>query len=135
MFKNVNDTISGMEIRNPAQLLDIYNAATKENPLELRLGEHENFIKAMRMSQAESDYRLNPLKIAIVDRDVLLKDGVRSTVDNKMYSNRMKWNDHLKRHGCVEIGNDYNNKTPRPSNSDHNVRADLINVMKQKGVL
>lgn len=135
MFKNVNDTISGMEIRNPAQLLDAYNAATKENPLELLWGEHENFIKAMRMSQAELDYRLNPTKIAIVDKDILLKEGVRSTVDNKIYGNRRVWNEHLKRHGCVEIGNDYNNKTPKPNNADHNVRADLINAMKQKGVL
>lgn len=77
----------------------------------------------------------NKINTAIVDKDVLLKDGVKSTVDGKMYGNRREWNDHLKRNGCVEIGNDYNNHTPKPNNADHNVRGELINAMKQKGVL
>lgn len=124
-----------MKIRTPPQLLVAYNSASREKPLILMYGEHENFIKAMRMSQAESNRALNPSRVAIVDRDVLLTEGVRSTVDNKIYGNRREWNDHLKKHGCVEIGNDYNSKTPKPNNADHNVRAELINAMKQKGAL
>lgn len=124
-----------MKIRTPSQLLDSWELATKENPLVIKDGEYDNFIKAMKISQASSDQKISPNKISIVDKDVLLKDGVKSTVDGKKYSNRREWNEHLKRNHCVEIGNDYNNHTPAPPAGDHNVRSDLINAMKQKGAL
>jgi hypothetical protein len=44
-----------------------------------------------------------------VDKDKLLKDGVKSSIDGSIHTNRKTYGDHLKAHGCREVGNDYNN--------------------------
>lgn len=65
----------------------------------------------------------------IQDKDILLKQAVKSPVDGKAYSNRHDWNDHLKRHDCVEVGN---SKMPeRKLQGDFNCREALTKATRQ----
>lgn len=74
-------------------------------------------------------YRLNGA-ITIVDRDVLLKDGVLSPIDQKTaFHNRKDWNDHLKRNNCVELGNDRQPK--RELQGNFNCRKELAQATRQ----
>lgn len=53
-------------------------------------------------------------KISILDKDKLLANGVLSPLDMKTaFHNRRDYADHLKRNGCVEIGNDFNKSTEK----------------------
>lgn len=67
-------------------------------------------------------------KMSILDKDKLLANGVLSPLDMKTaFHNRRDYADHLKRNGCVEIGNDFNNSTKkdREIKGDFDVRAEL----------
>lgn len=76
---------------------------------------------------------LRTCSMLIQDKDVLLKDGVISPIEGKAYHNRREWNDHLKRHGVREIGNDFNNahEKPRELKGDYNVRPALAEAIKE----
>ena len=47
-----------------------------------------------------------PPRLQIVNRDAPFADGVTSMADGKRYATRRAWDDHLRAHGMVEIGND-----------------------------
>ncbi len=67
-------------------------------------------------------------------RDKLLENGVISPLDGKtVFLNRYDWSEHLKRNGCVEIGNDFNNAVnkKRETEGDFNCRAELAKVTHQ----
>jgi len=52
--------------------------------------------------------------VTISMRDKLLENGVISPLDGKTaFHNRHSWAEHLKKNGCVEIGNDFNNATQK----------------------
>lgn len=53
----------------------------------------------------------------------------RSVIDGSMITGRKQHRDHLRAHGCFEVGNE---KLPqsRPQ-SDHNVRPELMRAMQQ----
>lgn len=72
-----------------------------------------------------------PLRLTIMDKDKLLRDGVSSPCDGKTYHNRLTWNEMLKRNNCVEIGNDYNNQIGKPSElkGDFNTRKALKDAL------
>lgn len=117
-------------MRTPAQLLKAYEAATKEKPVIIANDEYENFIKAMKMGQARESERIQGQslgsKITLMDKDILLKDGVKSPVTGEAYLNRRDWNNHLKANGCVEFGNDLNNAKQRTEvRGDFNCREEL----------
>lgn len=117
-------------MRSPHELLIAYEAATKDSPLVLASSEVDNFTKAMKISNAREDVRLGRQAVNTIlqDRDILLKDGILSPLDQKTaFHNRRDWNEHLKRNGCVEIGNDYNNSTQKKSEikGDFNCRQEL----------
>lgn len=113
-------------LRNAEELLEAWEKATKENPLYLHPGEEQAFSKAMRIwGGSIAD---NGIKITIRDTGVSFKDGpVFSHADSKHYSNRKDWDNHLKQHGCIEVGNEYNNKKqkPRQIEGDFNCRKEL----------
>ena len=45
-------------------------------------------------------------RVRIVNRDAPFEDGVASMADGRRYRSRRAWDEHLKAHGMVEIGND-----------------------------
>ncbi len=45
-------------------------------------------------------------RMQIVNRDAPFGGGVVSTADGRRYRSRRAWDEHLKAHGMVEIGND-----------------------------
>ena len=45
-------------------------------------------------------------RVQIVNRDAPFADGVRSMADGTRYGSRRAWDEHLRAHGMVEIGND-----------------------------
>ena len=117
-------------MRSPKQLAKAWEVATKEKPLLLSDDEFENFIKAMRLFGAIEDARISGGKIntTIMDKDKLLANGIISPLDMKTaFHNRRDYADHLKRNGCVEIGNDFNKSTEkkREIKGDFDVRAEL----------
>lgn len=60
----------------------------------------------------------------VFDRDMLLKEGVMCPADGKTYTNRKEWNDTLKAHDMVEMGD----QAPTTANQD--IRGDF-NVQKE----
>lgn len=129
-------TVRLVPMRSPEQLLVEWEAASKECPLVLTYGEHSNFMKAMDIACAIEDNRLSgheKSKITVMDHDILLKDGVKSPLDQKTYfTNRQRWKDHLKANGCVEIGNDFNDAKPRTEvRGDFDCRKELSQAVYQ----
>lgn len=125
-------------MRSPEQLLEAYGVATKDSPLIVANGEHDNFIKAMKISGAQHDAQLGnkSIKLTLQDRDILLKEGVLSPLDQKTaFHNRREWNEHLKVNGCVEIGNDYGDSTKkkREIKGDFDCREALAQAVNQVG--
>lgn len=122
-------------MRSPQELMEAYEARTKENPLDIAGDETESFIAAMRMICAREDQRISKKsKISIMDKDKLLANGVLSPLDMKTaFHNRVDYADHLKRNGCVEVGNDFNKSTEkkREIKGDFDVRAELSKVTHQ----
>lgn len=92
--------------RTPQELLEVWSTATADNPIIIVDSEHENFITAMRISQRNSDIEKGFIKCSgqILDKDTMLKDGLQSMADGKIYTNRHDYNEHLKRNGLVEVG-------------------------------
>lgn len=71
-------------------------------------------------------------RLHVYNADKLVENGVQSPLDGKVYSNRKTWNDHIKAHGCVEVGNDMNNAKPRSEiRGDYNVRQELARTTHQ----
>lgn len=122
-------------MRTPEQLLKAYEAASKENPLVLDADECDNFSKAMKISNSKEDKRLGkiPANLTLMDKDVLLKDGIKSPIDQQSYfTNRKDWNNHLKANGCIEYGNDLNNhKPPKEMRGDFDCRKELTQATNQ----
>lgn len=89
--------------------------------------------KLSAYNRAQSPPENSASRIAIMDRDVLLKNGVTSPIDPKQsFTNRRDWAEHLKRNDCVEIGNDFNNAVPRKEiRGDFNCREELSKVTHQ----
>lgn len=76
------------------------------------------------------------IKISLLDKDKLLTNGVVSPLDQKsVFHNRADWGDHLKRNGCVEIGNDYGDSTKkkREIKGDFDCRDALGQAVQQVG--
>ena len=123
-------------MRSSEELLKAWEEATVDNPIVLASGESDNFCKAMKIIGAQEDSRLGrkSLNIELVDRDFLLKDGVLSPLDQKSaFHNRHDWAEHLKRNGCVEIGNDFNNATQKKREvvGDFDCRRELAQATHQ----
>ena len=122
-------------MRSPQQLIKAFDAATKEKPLRLAADEVDNFTKAMKICASIEDIRFPYMKgkIVVRDADILLKDGIKSPLDQKsVFTNRKDWAEHLKRNGCVEIGNDYNNKKPsKEIHGDFDCRKELAQAVNQ----
>ena len=122
-----------MAQRNVVQLIEAWEAATKENPLVLRADECDNFCKAMDELGRRYDKKSNVSKMTIQDKDILLKDGVISPADGKAYHNRKEWNEHLHSRGLVEFGNDRVNKDkPRQIQmKDMNLKSAIKQAVNQ----
>lgn len=123
-------------MRTPAQLLKAYEAASKEKPVIIANDEYENFIKAMRISQLRESERIQGKslgsKVTLMDKDILLTNGVESPITGEAFLNRMDWNNHLKANGCVEFGNDLNSAKPRTDiRGDFNCREELGKAVYQ----
>lgn len=61
----------------------------------------------------------------IQNKDILLKDGIRSQADGKIYTTRKAYNDHLKRHGMVEVGDQAPTQACKEVRGDHDVSKEL----------
>lgn len=55
-----------------------------------------------------------PPRLRIVNRDAAFEDGVASMADGNRYRSRRAWDEHLRAHGMVEIGNDVVKRSPSP---------------------
>jgi hypothetical protein len=74
------------------------------------------------------------IEVTLFDRDMLFREGhIKSPVTRKTYANRSEWNEHLKRSGCTEVGNEYNRKTeePRASLGRYDCRPNLERAVHQ----
>lgn len=123
-------------MRSPEELLLAYEIATKYSPLVIANGESDNFSKAMRLIWKREDARMGRQisSITLMDKDKLLANGILSPLDQKTaFHNRKDWGEHLKRNGCVEIGNDLNKATEkkREIKGDFDCRAELGKVTHQ----
>lgn len=87
----------------------------------------------MNVNQIEIIQKFNVKKVntVIQDKDVLLRDGVKSQVDGKMYTRRADYNDHLKRHDMVEVGDQAPTKAPKEIRGDFDCKKELHEAIKQ----
>lgn len=69
--------------------------------------------------------------MTLMDKDKLLADGIESPIDKTPFTNRREWKEHLKRNGCVEIGNDFNKPAYKPQEGDFNCRKELTQAIEQ----
>lgn len=46
----------------------------------------------------------------VLDREALVRDGVKSPLDDKVYYSRKAYDDHAKRHDSVLVGSDFQSK-------------------------
>lgn len=69
--------------------------------------------------------------VVIQDKDILLKNGVKSQADGKIYGNRREYNEHLKRHGMIEVGDQAPTKPNTEIRGDHECRREVIEAYKQ----
>lgn len=49
-------------------------------------------------------------RFQILDKEGLVRGGVRSPIDDKVYYDRKSYEEHAKRHDCVLVGNDFASK-------------------------
>lgn len=72
------------------------------------------------------------VSMTVGNREMCFSDPVKSMIDGKYYNNRKDYQNHLKQHGCVEVGNEYNGKTPkRELRGDFNVRKELTEATRE----
>lgn len=72
------------------------------------------------------------IKITVVDRDKLLRDGVASPITGEGFTNRAQWGEHLKKHGVVEVGNDLNKAKVREEvRGDFDCRRELTEAVNR----
>lgn len=69
----------------------------------------------------------------IQDKDILLKDGIQSQADGKIYTSRREYNDHLNRHGMVEVGDQAPTEACREVRGDHDVSNELREAVARHG--
>ena len=55
----------------------------------------------------------------------------KSQVDGSMIMGRRQHREHLKRHGCIEVGNETKHLKPFGQYKPHGVKNDLIRAYKQ----
>jgi hypothetical protein len=70
-------------------------------------------------------------KVQIVDKDILLRNGVKSQADGNVYGNRREYNDHLKRHDMVEVGDQAPTEASKEIRGDFDCRKELHDAIKQ----
>ncbi len=76
--------------------------------------------------EKKSNFDSKKVNITVLMKDKLLENGVLSPIDGKAFHNRADWADHLKRHDCVEFGNDLNNAKQREEvRGDFDCRKEL----------
>lgn len=49
------------------------------------------------------EFKPQRCRIAVLDRERVMYDGIRSPIDNSMHYSRASYDDHLKRHDCVVV--------------------------------
>lgn len=114
--------------RTPEQLFAAFELATKESPLLLTEKEVEVFSHALRK---QNESRTSDGKLTVFNRDVLFQNPVKSPVDGKHYTNRKTYDDHLKAHGCFEIGTEKVSDKKRELRGDFNAREELTKAVHQ----
>lgn len=60
------------------------------------------------------------VRMTVSNRDISFGDPVKSMIDGKHYSNKTDYSNHLKQHGCHEVGND-----PIVEKKEKNLRGDF----------
>ena len=116
--------------RTAEELLEAFDAASAMRPLILSSNEVDTLSGALakRNQYAKpSDFKIN-----IRDKEVSFKEGsVFSHADQKHYSNRKDWDNHLKQHGCIEVGNEKPKERKRAIQGDFNCRKELTEATRQ----
>lgn len=119
--------------RTAEELLADFDIATVSRPFILSGNEVDTLTTALKKRNEyakPSAFAVNN----IWDKGVSFKDGpVFSHADKKRYSNRQDWDNHLKQHGCVEVGNDkgYLKEKKREIQGDFNCRKELTEATRQ----
>lgn len=78
-----------------------------------------------------TDFEGKKVNMQIVDKDKLLRDGVKSMADGKIYGNRHEYNEHLKRNGFIEVGDQAPTKPNREVRGDFEVRGALKDALQK----
>lgn len=114
------------------QEIEIINTAFAELSHEMRAVAFSISDKMVSNNHEHNkNYRSKGIKIGIQDKDILLKNGVKSQADGRIYGNRRDYNDHLKRHDVVEIGDQAPIHASKEIRGDFECRKELHDAIKQ----
>lgn len=76
-----------------------------------------------------ADMAVSSLGAPLIIRDI---DSYRSTITGEMISGRREHRDHLKAHGCIEVGNEY--IPPKPHALLPPIAQDVQRAMNDEGL-
>lgn len=69
------------------------------------------------------------------NKEVSFGSPVKSPVDGKHYASRKRWDDHLKAHRCVELGNDpAASKKHEGLRGDFDTKKDVAETLNRMGI-
>jgi hypothetical protein len=112
-------------MRSEEELLIAWDAATAENPIDLDRNETDLLARALSKRNSRGAYG----KSFNIVPDIQPYIGM---VDGKPIGGRAQHREYLKRHDCVEIGNETKHLTqPKEIKGDFNVRKELTEATRQ----
>lgn len=112
-------------MRTAKELLIAFDKSTVREPIILKAEEVDLLTQALR---SRNKHGSTGRPVGIIN-DI---QPYRNTIDGKPIGGRRQHREFLKQHGCVEIGNDFNNaKSPKEVRGDFNVRPELSRAVHQ----
>lgn len=115
----------------------LWELATKEKPFDFdNTQDDARYWQLVKKRSAVCNYRdgkwvFRNRAAHVFDKEMLMKDGVKSMADGHTYTTRSAYNDHLKRHDMVEVGDQASAKPHEMNRGDHNVSRELKAALEQ----
>lgn len=98
----------------------IYSAKTGKKEVEFVNGE---------MTWCSDDYKEEAKASFYIQGDI---QPYQSQIDGSMITSRAQHRNHLRQHGCIEIGNETKHLKPAPLKSAPGLKQDLIDICHSK---
>lgn len=83
----------------------------KDNPLHSGITERGDFLLVDCQKREQKPVEFDSSGFQILDKEALVRGGVKSLLDDKVYYSRKDYDDHFERAGKVLVGSDFQSQT------------------------